>query len=404
VTQGGREAELRAVLACARLDGATSGAGNAFPTALAATTDWERLRDIAIGQGMMGLLCRRAVELPPSTMPEAVFKDFRTMYRANSQRILRMTGQLVRLLALMRRSDIAAVAYKGPVLSEFAYGDAAVRQTVDLDILVRAQDVIHAAALLEVNGFRRVEPRSDVPARALLRDQCEVVLERGNRDPIVELHWRVGQRFAAGSIDAALLIGRGQPSTLLGVEVPALCPEDVLLTLALHGARHAWETLELITTFGAVINKLADEQQERALKTAEQHRCLRRFLVACLVARDVVGARVSSTVENRALADHLAVRLARLVQDEMFSGVISGRFGLPMSNLLWQAKAHDSPWDGMTHFLRRLATPSYADWDAVRLPFQLWGLYFVIRALRFVGFFQGSRTDVPRPSQASAEP
>ena len=69
-------------------------------------------------------------------MPADAREELEGRAQANRLRDLELTGELARLLDRFRRDGIAAVPYKGPVLAAQAYGDVALREFVDLDILV----------------------------------------------------------------------------------------------------------------------------------------------------------------------------------------------------------------------------------------------------------------------------
>ena len=48
-----------------------------------------------------------------------------------------MSAELIRIMKLLEKNDIKALAFKGPVLSQMVYGDITLRQYVDLDVLIR---------------------------------------------------------------------------------------------------------------------------------------------------------------------------------------------------------------------------------------------------------------------------
>ncbi|RXM21985.1 hypothetical protein EO238_26195, partial [Citrobacter sp. AAK_AS5] len=60
---------------------------------------------------------------------------------------------LLRLQQLMESHGIRLVPIKGPVLARLAYGDVALRQFEDLDLIVRRPDLVCAVDLLERDGF-----------------------------------------------------------------------------------------------------------------------------------------------------------------------------------------------------------------------------------------------------------
>ena len=328
--------------------------------------------------------CGRIRLVPRTTAPIAL-AELGRLYKENGQRVLRMSGQLVRTLRVLSDAGIRAAAYKGPALAEFAYGDMCVRQITDLDILVSPIDIVRAQEVLLENGYQRRAPLHEITPRALLQSQCEVVLSGDDGLLLLELHWRVGQRFARGSLDAGDLLARAQWVSLLGTEVLVPAPADLAVSLCLHGARHVWEQFEQIATFGAVLRHLDDDDVDAALDVARKGGALRRFLIGCLLARDVVDVPLPRALEAAVAKDPLAQSLSATVARHICEADIGGPLGLSLPSLRWQALAHDTIVAGLGNLVARAVVPSLDDWDALDLPEGLWPLYYAVRPVRLAG-------------------
>src|SRR5207247_2195984 len=156
-----------------------------------------------------------------------------------ARRNLRFAGELLRLLELFEGEGIAAVPFKGPVLAVAAYGDIALRESRDLDILVRRGDVQHAKQLLLSRGYR---PELSVEAghdAALLASGYHYPLRRDD-GLAVELHWNLAPREFPYPVDLEEVWTRLRPVRLGGRTVCTLASEDLLLFLCAHGAKHCW--------------------------------------------------------------------------------------------------------------------------------------------------------------------
>ena len=64
---------------------------------------------------------------------------------------------------------IEVIPYKGVVLSELYYGDIALRQSGDMDLFVRKQDVVRIKRAVRDLGYT---PRLFIPADAEARLHC----------------------------------------------------------------------------------------------------------------------------------------------------------------------------------------------------------------------------------------
>src|SRR4029078_5742382 len=110
--------------------------------------------------------------------------------RTVAARNLRLTAELLRLLAEFERQGISAIQIKGPVLAQLAFGNLGWRDFEDLDVLVRPKDIHKVMDLLGTMAYR--------PERVLLPGQEAAFMRSehafrylGDHDQlVVEIHWR----------------------------------------------------------------------------------------------------------------------------------------------------------------------------------------------------------------------
>ena len=87
-------------------------------------------------------------------IPKACLAEFKQQNRHVVAQNLYMSAELLRIATLLQEKGINVLSFKGPVLSSLAYGDIALRQYVDLDILIKKQDIVSAIAFLTEDGYR----------------------------------------------------------------------------------------------------------------------------------------------------------------------------------------------------------------------------------------------------------
>ena len=190
--------------------------------------DWELLYALARRNGVIALLYRILSELGTGRPSRDWLEKVRQEALAHGKRNLLTAQELVRLLALLEKKGIPALALKGAALAAIAYGDLALRQYGDLDILVRPQDVALAADLLLNDAY--------------FTDGTILESERpfGRRDGwvVVDLHWGITVPHFAALLDEEGMWQRAQTIALAGGEIRTLALEDHLLALAVHGPLH----------------------------------------------------------------------------------------------------------------------------------------------------------------------
>jgi putative nucleotidyltransferase-like protein len=166
---------------------------------LAARVDQDALAAVLTEQRVLVLAGTRLVE----THPVAVTTLFRqrldgatTVARARALGFSAVTGSIVEAL---ERASIQAVALKGPALAGELYGDEALRDYADVDILVALADLDRAAAVTRALGWTEADPSAGkLPRLHRLLHHPDGCL------PVVELHWRIHwyeARFAQVLLD-----------------------------------------------------------------------------------------------------------------------------------------------------------------------------------------------------------
>ena len=372
-----REVELLLCCARTRLDAERAARISAL---LREEIDWERLLHMAHRHGMLPLLYWHLNATCPQAVPTAALSQLRDHFQANTRRNLFLTGELLQLLNLFETHRITAIPFKGPALAASVYGNLAFRQFADLDIFVRKQDVLRAGDLLVSLGYRPHFQLTRGRAKAHLRSQCDLVFTREDGRVNVELHWGIVPTYLASPNSPRWLWKRLDRASKDGSGLPALPPEDTLLILCVHGAKHLWERLGWICDIAELI-RLHRELDWRWVM--EQSRTMggeRMFYLGLFLARDLLGAPLPREVVQRLEADPVVRELAGQVREHLFLG----RDGSPglLESCLFHLKAMERLQDQMRYCVRLALTPTSGDWAFVPLPAYLSLLYYLLRPIR----------------------
>jgi hypothetical protein len=211
--------------------------GAVLPVALAKVTDWHDLLQTAIYHGVFPSLYRRVADTFPQAVPREVLADWQGLYKTHAQRNLKITTELIQVLRLLESYDITAVPYKGPVLAAVAYGDIALRQFVDLDILISRKDIEKVRDLFVSKGYGMEYSFTKKQERPHLKRAAEFTFEHPQR-VLIDLHWRFAADYmGGGGLDAEVVLERRVPVQLEGKTVYSLASEDMLFPLCQHHLR-----------------------------------------------------------------------------------------------------------------------------------------------------------------------
>jgi hypothetical protein len=288
------------------------------PAVLQQPLDWVRLLQLARTHGVLPCLYRSLLRIGPDIVPPDAWTALRHAFQANTQRNLFLAGTLLKLLRLLETHGIAALPYKGPVLAALAYGNMALRQFGDLDLLVHPQDADRAKALLWGQGYRWLDGRPPTRFPRLLK-VYELVSPDGH--VLVELHWALTSATFFFPLDPAPLWTRLETVSLLETPVRSLAPEDLLLILCVHGAKHHWSRLGWICDVAAVLQAAPQLNWMRCLAQASQLGGRRMLALGVRLAHDLLGAGLPTEVGRWIQAEAAVPWLAAQVWARLFAAV-----------------------------------------------------------------------------------
>ena len=197
--------------------------------------DWPRALALAEKNYVLPLLFESLKGLRDS-VPAAAYQQLATQRKFLRFRAELFSDELIRVSAALDAAGITVLHYKGPVSSELLYGDRFRRTYLDLDFLVRREDLREVSRLLRSAGYRcEIDSGTEELRRHFERDQKEYAFVSGLI--CIEPHWSLTARRYPFPIDYAGLWDRAVVHDLGGTKVRTFGPADTLLILSMVGAR-----------------------------------------------------------------------------------------------------------------------------------------------------------------------
>lgn len=366
------------------------------------STDWESVLRIARSNAVVPLLYKALSVTGTDLMPTAFAENLRSEFESSSRRSLEMTGELMQILDLLDGDGIEAVPYKGPAIAQSLYGNIALRQFKDLDLLLLPRDVPRARATLEAQGFS-TDAVTVMHESPLIRTWNEMPFTKG--ELIVELQWRAAPAYFAPSVSLEPMWSRLGSGKIGGRDVPALSPEDLLLLLSIHGAKHTWERLSWIADIARIPDAYPGIDFELAGRRASVAGVRRMLRLAVLLASDLLDAGMPGEIVDDARSDPAVTLLAEKVRRRLFSGSPRTDEDFPFESM--HLEMLDRPADRLGYVAGLAFTPTAGDWEAFSLPISLSFLYYLLRPFRLAAkylFRSGTasrssrRIGIPTPS------
>jgi len=372
--------EHRLLLLCARARVSTEAAAR-IKSLAASGLDWDYLYRLARRHSVLPLLYRQLSAAAPRETPPAELRRLRDDFRKHIARNLYLTGELERVVGLFESERVPVIPYKGPALAALAYKDLTLRRYVDLDILVRREDLARAKELLASRGFEPRPRLTPAQERVLLRSQHNLPFTRDEGRLIVELHWEfVARRYASPQDDSVW--SRLVKVKLGSREVNSLSPEDLLLSLCVHGTKHLWERLAWVCDVAELVNTHPRLDWEAVTARARAAGTERMLLLGLHLARRLLEARLPAEVERRAAAEPAVGGLTERAAARIFDGPEHRPAGL-LANIGFNLRARRRLGQRL-RYLGFIFTPTDGDLAALALPARLSFVYYVLRPFRLL--------------------
>ena len=339
---------------------------------------------ILAGQHDVVPLLYRDVSNFPDAVPSQVLEALRLAYQRNAQTNVRLTHELIRIVDCLESHAVAAIPYKGPVLAQVIYSEIAMRQFSDLDILIRPADVPRAKAAVAALGYRPSSQMTEAEEQAYVWSGYEPAFDGTLGRNLLELQWRILPRFYCVDLSVECLLERASEIGMGGSMVRALSPEDLVMILCIHAAKHAWSRLSLLCD-------IAGAARSRNINYELLERRAHRLGIARIVGvnfwlvHDLLGLPSPPPLAKCMQRDRNIEFLARRIQRRLSH---ASEYDPESSDYFQLMLALRERTSDRLCFLARLAfTPSMGEWATLRLPSWLFPIYRMIRLYALQGSF-----------------
>ena len=313
---------------------------------------------------------------------EPLLKELKANYQRIAQRNMLMSAELLRIMQLFKENHIDALAFKGPALSQMAYGDITLRQFGDLDILVRKRDRSGMMALLlEKHYIPEIELKEET--KEAFFDCVNVIgLYEESTGTRVEIHWELLSRNYAIDWEEESLWDHQESVRINHKEIPVLPLEQQLLYLCAHGAKHLFERLEWVCDIDRSIRANPDIDWTHLLNEAEKLGIERMLCLGLALSQQFFKLELPEMIREKIAEDKEIPKLISKVIEINFSDTLQAEKSYSTFGLLWSMRENLS--DQLRFAWRGLFSPKFDDFLFIQLPKHLAFLYPAIRPYRLL--------------------
>ena len=372
------DAETELLLLCARFPCEPNDT-NRIKELIDDGVDWERLIQSAERHKVSSFLYLGISKLSSESIPASVLHRLRDQFLANSKQNLLLSSKLIKLLDLLQSHSIQAMPLKGPLLSAWLYGDVALRQISDLDLLIHRRDVREARALLELHGFKPQFELNHQQELMFLKLRNEYIFLHPADGVCVDLHWALTPKPLSLYPEFESLWEKPQPVMLWEREFYTLNAEATLLFLCVHGAKHIWYQLSWIADVAAIIRTNPGMNWGTIISQAESYNCERMLYLGLNLAHDLFAAElpedVLKKIKSQPLIDSLTLKVRGMLSGDGDGVTFSARE-------YFYLRTFDRAQQRAHYLLDEVFSPTPFEWKLFPLPVRLHFLYYFIRPAR----------------------
>lgn len=372
--------EARLLLSCLRPD-AAGRLAQAVACFSRARGSWERFLKLAHRHALASLV---AAELNAGdarvALPVEIGAALRSHFHATALNNQRLARELLRLLELCAAHGFAVLAFKGPLSAVELYGSLALREFEDLDILVGDGDLPALLKLLKADGYSAAPGLSAALGRRGPFQLSQAPFRKAGVPGVLDLHWELAPHYFPFAPAPAELFARARALALEGRAVPTLAPDDLLLFVSIHGAKHGWTSLSWICDLARLWQRHGERLDWRGLSGGAHWPGTRRMVfLGAMLAHRLLGAPLPGPLYLAARADPVAIFLYGAIKYGLFHSGRRLRLALtwlvPLCLILHMGAR-------VRYLAGRALVPTLEDAAFVPLPQRLSTLYYLIRPVR----------------------
>ena len=368
--------EKRLLVACSRTQ-MTESAAQQIRQIASGRIDWDYLLRAAAENSVLPLLALNLPAVAPDSFSSEQFARLKAAARAAGIRSLQLAAELIRVVDALRAENVLALPYKGPVIAVQAYGDLAMREFEDLDIILPQRDMARANDVLLALKYSPRFPwifgqSAIVPGDYKYYDR--------ERRIIVELHTESTLRHFPVVPSLEQMSKRAEKVTIGGHAVATFGPEDTLVLLCIHGSKDFWERISWIADVAEFTQRASNLDWPRVFARAEELRATRMVSLGLALALRLLDAPLSAGIRAGVDADATALELASQIQRRLLAKEVSVRSAA--QSFHYRRQMVQGALGSWRYGLRLATAPAEEDWNMVPLPRVLAPLYTVLRPFR----------------------
>ena len=337
--------------------------------------DWSRLFELAEKHGLQPLL-HKALSSTIELVPPVHRDNLQRAYVHNLHKALFLSRELIRIAESMDQRDIEGLPYKGLALAETLYGDIALRQSGDIDLLILPESLPEIREAVGALGYVTHATFSGAHEREFMKSGYELSFDGPAGPNLLEVQWAIQPRFYAVDFGIEGVFNRSVTISIAGRNIKTPCAEDLFIILCLHAAKHVWARVIWICDLARMMT-LSGVGWKKVGLDATSLGIARLLRVSIILATKFSGVSVPADLESNLPSDSVAENIAEEIEKQIVNGSTPHVESLGYFRLMIQLRERSA--DRMRIISRLALTPGPGEWAVVQLPQSFFPLYRIVR-------------------------
>ena len=364
---------------------AVSGENSDRLRMLAARVRWRVLFDLAERHGVQPLIYQAASQ-SKEVIPAPEMRILAQLYQTNLHRAMLLARALIHLVDHLASKALEVLPHKGLALAEALYGDMALRQGGDIDLLIHARHLAPIQDAVRELGYVPQCNLSAAEQRASLKSGYECVFDAQAGQNLLEVQWAILPGFYAIDFKQEDLFRRAVSISVAGQVMKTPSPEDLFLVLSVHAAKHVWGRLIWLCDLARIMVLpqldwawISDEARKLGI--------VRILRVSLLLTRRLLHVDIPAAADLNLGTDPEADSLANEIEAHITAATEFNVESIAYFRLMMRLR--EKRRDRMRFLRRLMLTPGPGEWAALQLPHALFPLYRLVRLWRLGGKLAG---------------
>jgi hypothetical protein len=339
---------------------------------------WKPLSDLAERHGALPLLYQALLQIEDA-VPAEQLRTLQQAFQTNLHKALFLSRELIRILDCLSGASLEVMPYKGLALAEAIYGDIALRQAGDIDLLIHPQDLQRIRDVVRELGYRPNWSLSEVEQQAYMQSGYECAFDGTAGPNLLEVQWAIHPRFYAIDFDMNGLFERAVTVTVAGRPLKTPSPEDLFLVLSAHAAKHVYGRIVWLCDLAQLMSLPALDWNWIGTQ-AKDLGMVRILHVTMRAANRLLGAAIPGAAQASLPRDPESAALAAEIETNFTSETTYNVESLAYFRLMIRLRERQT--DRLRFLQRLVLTPGPGEWKSIRLPRLLFPFYRVVRLSR----------------------